>query len=80
MGAIVERLGVASILVFACYFMVRYFIGQLEKSNERNNVLADRFISATETMTLAVQGFTHALDKLSVAVDNLQERRAHQRP
>lgn len=79
-GAAVERLGVAAIVVIACYYLVKYFMGQLDKANVRNDDLSDRFIKATETMTLAVQGFTHALEKLSVAVDNLQERRTHQRP
>jgi hypothetical protein len=54
----IERLGVAGILVFAAYFLIRYFMGLLEKKEARLTDVTDRFLKATEeyhqvTSTLA---------------------------
>ncbi len=86
MGGAMERLGVAGILVLAGAWLVKYFIAQLALKDARNNDLADRFVSVTEKMTVAIQSnaaeqqrMAAVIDKLAVAVDRLQERRVHQR-
>lgn len=86
-GESVERLGVASILVIAAYFLLKYFIAQLDKKDLRLNDITDRFVTATRDQTQAIRDFiaeqqrtqttmATAIDKLTVAVDNLQERRS----
>ena len=90
MAAAVERLGVAGILVVASYYLMKYFVAQLEKKDERLNEITDRFVQATSSQTQAIERFvgeqrimqaamTTAIDKLTVAVDHLQERRVVQR-
>lgn len=85
-GGLVERLGVTSILVVFAYYLIKYFIGQLDKKDLRLNDLTDRFVIATREQTEAIRGFiaeqqrtqltmSTAIDKLTVAVDHLQERR-----
>lgn len=89
-GGVVERLGTASLLVIASYFMLKYFIVQLAKKDARLDDLTDRFVTATQQQTAAIRDFiaeqqrtqqtmTAAIEKLSLAVDHLQERRAAQR-
>lgn len=89
-GGLVERLGVTSILVVFAYYLIKYFIGQLDKKDLRLNDLTDRFVLATREQTEAIRGFiaeqqrsqltmSTAIDKLTVAVDHLQERRLNQR-
>ena len=83
----VERLGTAGILVIASYYMLKYFIGQLARKDKRLDDITDLFVAATREQTAAIRDFiaeqklTHQLmaasiDKLTVAVDSLQERRA----
>lgn len=79
-AAAVERLGVAAIIVVGSYYLIKYFITQLAAKDKRLDDLTDRFIKATETMTIAVQTVMVSVDKLTVAVDSLHERRTHQRP
>ncbi len=100
-GGVWERLGVSGIVLVAALYLVKYFISQLDKKDARNNELADRFVTATEKMTAAIQAsveqqrasmeqqrvaaieqqrMSAVLERLAIAVDRLQERRAHQRP
>lgn len=90
-GAAVERLGDASILVVAAYYMLKYFISQLDKKDVRLNDLTDRFVTATRDQTQAIRDFiaeqsrtqqtmSTAMDKLTVAVDHLTDRRRTDRP
>ncbi len=97
MSGALERLGVASILVIASYYLLKYFIAQLDKKDLRLNDITDKFVEATRLQTKAIENFiaeqqrtqasmmmaqatmTSAIDKLSIAVDHMQERRLSQR-
>jgi len=81
-----ERLGTAGILVVASYYMLKYFIGQLAKKDTRQDDLTDRFVAATREQTAAIRDFiatqatmAAAIDKLTIAVNSLQERRTVRR-
>jgi len=75
----VERLGVAAILVLAAAWMVRYFIAQLDKKDQRLTDLTDRFLAATKEHTVVVEGVRHELQlvretnhTLITAINNLR--------
>lgn len=85
-----ERLGTAGVLVIAGYYMLKYFIGQLARKDARLEEMTDRFVKATQEQTAAIRDFqadqqrsqqtmAAAIDRLTVAVDRLQERRTAQR-
>jgi Mg2+ and Co2+ transporter CorA len=59
-----ERLGVASILVTAAYFLIRYFMGLLEKKEVRLNDVTDRFLAATEAHTETIAEFTQEVREM----------------
>ncbi len=45
-----ERLGTAGILVVAAYYLLKYFISELAKKDQRNTEITDRFIAAIKEM------------------------------
>lgn len=63
-----ERLGVAGILVVAAFFLLRYFMAQLEKKEIRNLELTDRFMKSTEMMTMALTQSSAALAQSTAAL------------
>ena len=67
-SGVLERLGVASILVIAAVFMLRYFMSQLEKKDTRVSELTDRFLVATREQTSVISQNTDALRELKDAV------------
>ena len=88
--SLAERLGVAGILVLAATYLLRYFIAQQDKKDGRLDDITDRFIVSTREQTSAIRDFiaeqqrtqqtmASAIDKLTTAVDRLQERRSHLR-
>lgn len=89
-SAALERLGTAGILVIASYYMLKYFIGQLARKDQRLDAITDLFVAATREQTAAIRDFISeqslsselmaaSLDKLTKAVDSLQERRTAKR-
>jgi hypothetical protein len=63
-----ERLGVAGIIVVAAYFLLRYFMAQLDKKEGRVSDLTDRFLKATEMQTMALSQSTMALSQSTAAL------------
>lgn len=69
-AAVLERLGVAGILVVAAYFVIRYFMGVVAKKDEALAALTERFISVTERFATATEANTRTLE-------GVQESTAH---
>lgn len=69
---VLERLGTAGFMVLGCYWLVKYFMAQLAKKDARIDDITDRSVTAQYQMTAA-------LEKLTVAIDHLHERRDAQR-
>lgn len=71
-GSLLERLGTAGLLVAAAYWLVRYFIGQIEKKDAEAR--ADRQEDRKEIKALIERGFevhgrtASALRELSEAI------------
>ena len=89
-AAILERLGTAGVLVVGSYYMIKYFMGQLARKDTRLDDITDRFVTATREQTAAIRDFISeqqrtqlimatAIDKLTMAVGQLEERRQSQR-
>jgi len=78
-----ERLGVAGILVVASYFLLRYFIGELARKDDRLNEMGQQFIDTMKEFgDLAREAHrqqsetTMALRELKDFIGNNWERRS----
>jgi predicted membrane protein len=74
-SAALERLGTVGVLVVASYYMIKYFMGQMARKDERIDKITDLFVAAFREQTVTSERFIAAIDKLAVAVDDLHERR-----
>jgi hypothetical protein len=66
-----ERLGVASVLVVAAYFMIRYFISVVAAKDRAISDLTERFIVVTERFATATEANTRTMDAIQESMDRL---------
>lgn len=68
LSAVLERLGVAGILVVAAYFLIKYFIGVVGKKDEVIATLTERFIQVAERFAVATEANTRTLETVQDAI------------
>lgn len=70
-AAILERLGVAGILVIAAYFMLRYFMGQMDKKEQQIELMTKQFIDVAKQFATISERSIATQEAVTESIDRL---------
>lgn len=72
-ASIIERLGVAGILVVAAYFLLKYFMSEIAKKDQQLTDQTKQFISTTERFATISERSLTTMENVRESVDGLTD-------
>lgn len=70
-ASVLERLGVAGILVVAAYFMLRYFMSQIDKKEKQIEAVTQQFIDVARQFATISERSIHTSEAVQESINQL---------